>query len=120
MRFILAKLAVAVVLAAAPVPGDLPKDSRIDGPTNWGTVSWAGKRIAVEGHECWEAAGYVRDDGKVFLIWTFRSDGRPAPGLYEFKDGGLNGEWGWATDVQIGEDGMLTGDLHTDRIYRTK
>ena len=60
----------------------------------------------------------VRDDGRIKVTWTFKSDGRVAPGLYTVEpDGTMIGIWGYGDQVQWEANGELTGTVSPDRIY---
>lgn len=85
--------------------------------TNWGKLTQVGKDFRIEGHPNWDAVGRIRDDGKVFVLWSLRSTGDPCPGVYEIKCGELIGLWGFGTEVEIKNDGSIGGEVRADRIY---
>lgn len=88
--------------------------------SNWGTVTQNGKDVMISGHPQWSAQCHFRDDGKVFVLWTFNSDGREAPGLYEVKmhegKAFLEGRWGYEGDVEFDLEGGIVGTHYYDSI----
>lgn len=115
---------VLAALAAAPLPDNLPKPNGLPDlacESNWGTVKQDGKKLAIGGHHYWTAAGEIREDGKVVLVWQTTSDGQFAPGLYVVERAGpdvrLVGKWGYSGVVEWDEDGELVGTLSADVTY---
>lgn len=90
------------------------------GESNWGTVSYdrSSKTISIKGHETWDAEGVVRADGSIFLLWTLKATGEPAPGLYHIKDLKLDGHWNYASKVITDENGEMQGLTYHDQVYK--
>lgn len=86
--------------------------------TNWGTMDLGNPTFELTGHIQWDAFATVREDGKVEVTWTFKSDGKVAPGLYTVEpDGSLLGIWGYGDQVRWEANGELTGRVSSDKIY---
>ncbi len=132
--WILALLLASLYLAAHAASPDkpLPKKKlppqkkalyiKLPTRTNWGKLSQSpdGKQIIIRDHPVWEAIGYFRDDGKtVFLLWTLKSNGHDCPGVYDVdrEKKELHGLWGYGGQVDVGEDGRLTGQTHGDVVH---
>lgn len=87
----------------------------------YGTVQQAGRLLSIEG-PVWKAAGEIRKDGSVFLLWTEKASGRVAPSVYPAmgKEANglrfLTGRWGWSDEVAIDENGKLNGDGRADHL----
>ncbi len=117
-----ALLAVLLCAAAAvskpdrPPPKEKPPAIDLNYETQYGTMRHQGLAVTIEG-PLWAAAGTLRDDGSIFLLWTEQRTGRIAPSVYRIKDGVMIGLWGWATEVRI-EKGEIAGDCHGERLYR--
>lgn len=85
--------------------------------TNWGTMDLGGQSFELTGHAQWDAWATVREDGRIDVTWTLKSNGEICPGLYTVEpDGTLHGIWGQASEVQL-VDGELVGRVRQDRIY---
>ena len=85
--------------------------------TNWGTMDLGNPSFELTGHIQWDAFATVREDGRIDVTWTLKSNGEVCPGLYTVEsDGTLHGIWGPAGDVQL-VDGELVGSVRQDRIY---
>jgi len=131
--FVVAVLCIAPVAIAKPTKPMPPMkakmvDKRADALsklkvangrlTNWGTMDLGGVNFELTGHAQWDAFATVRDDGRIKVTWTFKSDGRVAPGLYTVEpDGTMIGIWGYGDQVQWEANGELTGRVSPDRIY---
>ena len=121
MRFLMIDLFLICIFALAPLPLDRPKEKGIValiGPTNWGQLIVKGKEVTLGGHDCWDATGSLLPNGKIHLIWILRSDNKIGHGVYDFKDGALEGLWGWESGVEVSEDGVITGSVNHDKIYK--
>lgn len=85
--------------------------------TNWGTMDLGNPSFELTGHPTWDAFATVREDGRINVTWTLKSNGEVCPGLYAVEpDGSLNGIWGPSSEVQI-VDGELVGTVRQDRIH---
>ena len=91
-------------------------------PTQYGKVLYNREtgELALVGHAGWEANGRVRKDGKIFLLWTSKSNGEPAPGIYELIDGNLVGRWGWGHSAFVDTDGELKGSTSPETLYKVE
>ncbi len=127
---ILAILVAAIALGSAvgkperPNPPAAPPNAKaaetklpdLAGPSNWGIVYQDGPNLRIEGPN-WNALGHIQKNGEVYLLWTFRDDGRIAPSLYKINGKELVGSWNWAERVATAEDGTMTG-LELDDVVR--
>jgi hypothetical protein len=86
--------------------------------SNWGVVTQNGNVLKIEGHPHWSAVGEILKSGKVSLVWELLSDGRYAPGFYEWDGKQLNGRWNYADRVSVEDDGSLTGVTNADTIRK--
>ncbi len=76
--------------------------------TNWGELNRVGPNFSLRGHPTWDGEGQIRKDGRVFILWTLKSDGRAAPGVYEIQeDGSLKGAWQYGELVEVNDNGDL-------------
>lgn len=102
---------------------------KIECISNWGTITQHGDEVFFAGHPEWTAVGHFRNDGKLFLMWTFNEDGRKAPGLYVVPELRVkfpqlqtttvaDGQWGYADETAYDEKGELTGRVQDDHIYK--
>lgn len=100
-----------------PAPVVIPQ---IEGECQYGVISQVGRRIAING-DTWDASGEIRADGKsMFLLWTLKSSGAPAPSVYRFE-GGIIGLWGWGEDAILDDEGNLHGrNLRSDTLQRVE
>lgn len=89
------------------------------GSSNWGVVHLdrTTGEFKLTNHPRWSAEGKATKDGKVSLVWTESSEGKRAPGFYEWDGKQLNGAWGWGTDVEVNDDGTLNGQTSPETIY---
>ncbi len=86
----------------------LPK---LAGGCTYGRITQTGRQLSVNGHPRWTAVGSIREDGKVFLIWTDAFGNHAALSVYAVKGKRLEGTWGWADDCEIDlASGELVGD----------
>ena len=115
--------------APAPkAPTKTPRQTTIDrlkllaadgGATNWGLLDLGNPSFELTGHPTWDAIATVRDDGKIAVTWTLKSDGEICPGLYSVEpDGSMTGCWGRGHEVRFEDNGELTGNVRADRVYR--
>lgn len=89
------------------------------GDTNWGTVTQRGRDIEIADHPDWSAVGRIRDDGKVFLLWTDLRNGGACPSVYDVTEHGLQGLWGRGDEgAAIDATGNMTGPVRTDWVYK--
>lgn len=88
--------------------------------SQWGVITQTGKILSIDGHPQWCATGHIREDGKVWILWTDLASGIPCPGVYEVKAGELHGVWGRAENVTVEKDGSLSGFTMGDTIRRLK
>lgn len=88
-----------------------PVIPQIAGDSVWGEVSQESHKITIHKHPHWYVSdGEIRKDGKLFVYWIQRSDGRVAPGLYDInEDGSITGLWAWTEDVFTDDDGAMHG-----------
>lgn len=77
------------------------------GETNWGRLTQAGKNFELSGHPNWDGRGFIREDGKIQILWTWKATGEACPGVYDFVDGLLVGAWGHGSDVRFDDRGNL-------------
>lgn len=85
--------------------------------TNWGKIEQVERNFTIKGNARWEGVGRVRDDGRVFILWTLLDTGEPYPGVYEFKDGSLVGFYGHWSTAKVEKDGTITGSVSAETIY---
>lgn len=126
---ILAALLIASVADTKPAPDKPPPKvppKKTDSPpplpvlpanTNWGKLTQSGRDFQLKGHPVWEGVGRIREDGRVFILWTLLSSGDPCPGVYDWQDGELRGHWGFADNVQITPQGEIVGSIQQDRTH---
>lgn len=100
----------------APKPAPVMK---LVGNTNWGRYVEVGPgQFTLEDHPIWYAVGRVREDGKVFVLWTHRNTDDICPGVYEIQpDGSLAGVWGYSHLTKVEPSGELTGTINVDRVF---
>ena len=126
------QLVTSALLASVPVvlfhitihAQDAPKKKPdvpvlVQGQTNWGKLHQQGRNFKLTGHREWEAVGVIREDGRIFILWTLLADGEPCPGMYRANaDGTLTGEWAYGYEVKTcPKTGTMTGPFRSDRIY---
>lgn len=111
LTFALAPLAYISAKPNREIPKKELPPPNIAGPSVYGFIAQEGRRVAIDGNATWFVEdGEIRKDGKLFVIWIFRSDGRRAPGLYDIhEDGSIKGFWAFGTNVTIGDDGEMIG-----------
>ena len=125
MRTILAVLAFVFLSAIAdtkPVTKPKEQPKKAERPqlpmlpinTNWGKLTQSGREFRLTGHPIWEGVGRIREDGRVFILWTLLSTGDPCPGVYDWQEGELRGYWGFSGDVQINARGEIEGAVVRD------
>jgi hypothetical protein len=85
--------------------------------SNWGEVTQNGTAIGIEGHTHWSAVGTILKSGKISIVWELLSDGRRAPGIYEWDGKKLIGRWNYGDKVSVEDGGELTGPTHPDTIH---
>jgi hypothetical protein len=118
-RIKLALWSIACVCALASLVFQCASDQKKKRPsiqgwiTMYGTVEQKGDNVSIRGHERWEADGFFRRDGRLYLAWMSSPDEYFYPALYEFGvNGVLVGEWGYEDDVRFVPDifkGKITG-----------
>ncbi len=81
------------------------------GDTNWGTLTQDGKAFTINGNAMWRAVGHIREDGKVFVLWTDLTNDEPCPGVYELRDGELHGTWARSSNSDFEKDGSGMRDI---------
>lgn len=116
---LLAALLISVAAFAKPdIPAPPTKKTTLNlsADTNWGKLTHAGNVISIKGHPQWDAEGYVRADGSVYLLWTLKSTNAPAPAVYKIVDRELRGSWGYSHEVRVEPDGSLSGETRPDRV----
>lgn len=86
--------------------------------SNWGELTQVGSDIKIEGHSHWSAIGKILKSGKISLSWELLSDGRRAPGFYEWDGKELKGVWNFGDSVTVEDDGSLTGPTLFDKIFK--
>lgn len=99
-----------------PPPPEIPQ---IAGECQYGTIEQFGRKVSISG-DTWDAIGEIRSNGRtMFLLWTLKSSGRPAPSVYKFPDGKITGLWGYGEDAIVDDEGELHGrNLQSDTIHR--
>lgn len=123
MRSLSLICALLMAVPDRPLLVEKPKaPPNLNGMTNWGRIYQDGCVLHIDGNPHWFAAGKIRADGKIELLWIHREGNRPALGVYSLLGDGvtLKGDWGCFGDVTIGENGELTGETRPDTIYRVK
>ncbi len=122
--FFAACLSVALFALAKPDREDPAKKPapipNVAGQSRWGLIEQAqgSNKVKIDGHPHWYVEyGEIRKDGKLFVIWILRADGRAAPGLYEIdKDGGITSLWGWGPDCTQDDKGEWHGLTQPDEL----
>ena len=115
--------ALLMAMPDRPMLEEKPKaPPNLSGMTNWGRITQEGCIFTIDGNPHWYAAGRIRADGKIELLWIHREGNRPALGVYSLLGDGatLKGVWGCDGDVTVGADGELTGETRQDTIYRVQ
>lgn len=118
---------IGILVFFSAYPPDRPaldkKDKpvpQIAGPSFWGLIEQNGKKIKIDGDPKWYVAtGEIRADGKLFVLWIHREDGRVGPGLYTLnQDGSITGHWAWgdAQGVEVDDKGNWRGLNQPDTI----
>lgn len=118
-RAIFFALCLSIALYAMAKP-DRPQEKkpskqvpipRIAGESRWGIIAQDGRAITIDGHDHWYVlTGEIRADGKLFVVWIRRSDGRAGPGLYDIgADGSISGRWGWGDVAEQDDNGNWRG-----------
>ena len=109
----------AILLVFAMFLDEPQPSMKLEGLANWGDLTMLGKtQFRLDNHPVWFGVGRIRDDGKIILIWTLRATDEPCPGVYTVNEKGeLVGEWGYAHDTKIEDDGRITGNVRSDRVY---
>lgn len=101
-----------------PIPKKPLPVPNIAGDSRWGTITQSGKKIEIDGDPKWYVKhGEIRADGKLFVIWIFRDDGKAAPGLYTINaDRSITGHWQWGESAMQDDKGNWIGLTQTDTL----
>lgn len=121
-------LVVILAIAAAYPPDRKPLESPkakvpdLRGTSNWGEITQGGAegcKLFLCGDPEWTAAGHVRADGTVYLLWVLTCDGQRAPSVYRFnaETQTWGGSWGWESETELDAEGELTGNIEDDEIF---
>lgn len=133
MRFLIAVCVVGVLACACggkPAPPAAKAEQEKAAPalptgeTNWGILSAVGGNFTLTEHPQWDAIGQIRrrKDGStwVFILWTLKTTGEACPGVYRIEGNQLVGQWGHAEQVQVNDDGEITGNPLPDVVRRVE
>ncbi len=128
MRWLIILFALLVAMAAdakptrpePPKKADKQQYPDLNYTSNWGKIFIDRNtgEILVCGHPQWDGEAQFVTPTKVYVIWYWKEDHSPAPGIYDYKDGRLIGVWNWDKDISIDtKTWTATGDLIGDVVY---
>ena len=89
----------------------------ISGPSVWGDIEQVGRKISIHKHTQWFVSdGEILPDGRLFVWWIQRSDGRTGPGIYTINpNGSISGRWAMRSEeVYQDEKGEWVGLSQSD------
>jgi hypothetical protein len=123
---VLFALSVAVIADAKPERPVPPKKASkqqypdLNYTSNWGkiTIDRDTGAMLFRGHPDWDGEAQFVTATKVYVIWWWKADNSPAPGIYDFKDGRLVGVWNFDKDIFIDtKTWEASGVLIDDVVY---
>jgi hypothetical protein len=100
-------------------PQPEPVETYIELKCSYGLMTVTGDRVELRGI-FYTATGNMRKDGSLFLVWTAKGSNMVYLGVYRWVDGGLAGNYGYAQETGLDENGELWGALTGEKIIKAE